>query len=172
MQHNLNLRFIVERFAVLSITALTSMSLFATEYTWTGGGDDDHGWRTPANWGQTTKYPQSGDRAIFPENCSAEVELGATNNYEAVSQVRIMAGATVRFYAADPTATTRLDLKDKFDWSYDNITVEFDHIQIDGNKAVTPNAGARITLKNGSLWYVGDFNVSAAAADASSSARI
>ena len=91
MQHNLNLRFIVERFAVLSITALTSMSLFAIDYTWTGGGDDN-GWRTPANWGRTdNKYPVSGDRAIFPAGCMAEVELGATTNYEAVSPTRASA---------------------------------------------------------------------------------
>ena len=149
MQHNLNLRFIVERFAVLSITALTSMSLFATDYTWTGGGGDDHGWRTPANWGRTdNKYPVSGDRAIFPAGCTAEVELGATNNYEAVSQVRIMAGATVRFYAADPTAETRLDLKSAWEVDNENNTIEFDHIRVDGGKAMLLASGAVLTAKN------------------------
>lgn len=143
--------------------ALCAASAFATEYTWTGGGAD-HGWRTPANWSSSNsnKYPVSGDRIIFPANCVAEVELGATDNYEAVSQVQIQAGASVRFYPADPSATTHLDLKDKFEWSYDDITVEFDHIQIEGNKAVTLNTGANITVKNGSLWKVGAFNVSAA----------
>ena len=80
--------------ACLAIAAFTSStSLLATDYTWTGQGGDN-GWRTPANWGRTdTKYPGNADRAIFPEGCTAEVELGATNNYEAVSQLRVLAGA-------------------------------------------------------------------------------
>ena len=112
------------------------MFLVAAEYTWTGAGGDDHGWRTPANWGQTVNYPGSGDRAIFPADCTAEVELGATNNYEAVNQLKVLAGANVRFYAADPTAETRLDLKDKWEVDNANNTIEFDHIRVDGNKAL------------------------------------
>ena len=162
MQHSL--KFFVKRFAILSITALTSMSLFATDYTWTGGGGDDHGWRTPANWGRTdNKYPVSGDRAIFPAGCSAEVEIGATENYEAVAQLRVLAGATVRFYAADPTATTRLDLKSAWELDYADIKVEFDHIQVDGNKAVTLGDRAILAVKNGSNLRLGNTTVKKAA---------
>lgn len=144
--------------------ACASFSAFATDYTWTGGGDDDHGWRTPANWGRTdNKYPGSGDRAIFPAGCSAEVEIGATNNYEAVSQVRIMAGATVRFYAADPTAETRLDLKSAWELDYADIKVEFDHIRADGSKAVTLGDRAILAVKNGSDLRLGNITVKKAA---------
>ena len=160
----LNLKFIVKRFGVFFITALTSMFLVAAEYTWTGAGGDDHGWRTPANWGRTdNKYPVSGDRAIFPENCNAEVELGATNNYEAVNQLKVLAGAFVRFYAADPTAETRLDLKSA--WEVDNAgnTIEFDHIRVDGNKALVLGDGAVLTVKNNSDLRLGNTTVKKAA---------
>ena len=145
-------------------TAFFSTATFATDYTWTGGGGDDHGWRTPANWGRAdNKYPVSGDRAIFPENCNAEVELGATNNYEAVNQLKVLAGAFVRFYAADPTAETRLDLKSA--WEVDNAgnTIEFDHIRVDGNKALVLGDGAVLTVKNNSDLRLGNTTVKKAA---------
>ena len=145
-------------------TAFFSTATFATDYTWTGGGGDDHGWRTPANWGRAdNKYPVSGDRAIFPENCNAEVELGATNNYEAVNQLKVLAGAFVRFYAADPTAETRLDLKSA--WEVDNAgnTIEFDHIRVDGNKALVLGDGAVLTVKNNSNLRLGNTTVKKAA---------
>ena len=143
--------------------ALFSVAAFATDYTWTGGGGDDHGWRTPSNWGQTTKYPVSGDRAIFPENCNAEVELGATNNYEAVNQLKVLAGANVRFYAADPTAETRLDLKSAWEVDNENNTIEFDHIRVDGGKAMVLGSGAVLTAKNGSDLRLGNTTVKKAA---------
>lgn len=144
--------------------ALFSAETFATDHTWTGGGGDDHGWRTPANWGRAdNKYPVSGDRAIFPENCNAEVELGATNNYEAVNQLKVLAGANVRFYAADPTAETRLDLKSA--WEVDNAgnTIEFDHIRVDGYKALVLGNGAVLTVKNNSDLRLGNTTVKKAA---------
>lgn len=143
---------------------LFSVAAFATDYTWTGGGGDDHGWRTPANWGRTdNKYPVSGDRAIFPENCNAEVELGATNNYEAVNQLKVLAGANVRFYAADPTAETRLDLKSAWEVDNENNTIEFDHIRVDGGKAMVLGSGAVLTAKNGSDLRLGNTTVKKAA---------
>ena len=151
---------------------ISATSLFATDYTWTGGGDN-HDWRTPANWGRTDKkYPVSGDRAIFPADCTAEVELGATNNYEAVTQLRVLAGANVRFYAADPSAETRLDLKSAWEFDYADITVEFDHIRVDGNKALTLGSGAVFTAKNGSDLRLGNFTVKKAARVSFSSGTI
>ena len=44
----LNLKFIVKRFGVFFITALTSMFLVAAEYTWTGAVDGN--FSTPGNW--------------------------------------------------------------------------------------------------------------------------
>lgn len=141
-----------------------ALTASATDYTWTGGGGDDHGWRTPANWGRTdNKYPKSGDRAIFPANCTAEVELGATNNYEAVSQLRILAGANVRLYAADPSAVTRFDLKSAWEFNYADITVEFDHIQAEGGKPLTLGSGAVLMAKNGSDLRIGNLTISTAA---------
>ena len=142
---------------------LFSAAAFATDYTWTGEGGDDHGWRTPANWGQTTKYPQGGDRAIFPADCTAEVELGATNNYEAVNQLKVLAGANVRFYAADPTAETRLDLKNAWEVDNENNTIEFDHIRVDGGKAMVLGSGAVLTVKNNSDLRLGNTTVKKAA---------
>ena len=145
-------------------TAFFSTATFATDYTWTGKGGDDHGWRTPANWGRTdNKYPVSGDRAIFPENCNAEVELGATNNYEAVNQLKVLAGAFVRFYAADPTAETRLDLKSVWEVDKAGNTIEFDHIRVDGNKALVLGDGAVLTVKNNSDLRLGNTTVKKAA---------
>ncbi|MBR1920611.1 MAG: hypothetical protein IJ829_01250, partial [Kiritimatiellae bacterium] len=143
------------------VVLLFSAPLFATDYTWTGGGDDN-GWRTPENWGETTKYPGNGDRMIFPEGCTAEVELGAVNNYEAVSYVRVLAGASVRFYAADPDAQTRLDMKGSWELNYAGNSVEFDHIKAEGNKNMTLGGGATLVLKNGSELYVNAFAVDAA----------
>ena len=143
--------------------ALFSITAFATDYTWSGGGDD-HGWRTPANWGQATKYPGSGDRAIFPADCTAEVEIGATDNYDTVKYLRVMNNANVRFYASDPSALTRFDLKDSWDFSsYTNITVEFDHIQVNGGKALTIGSGATLTAKNGAELQLGAFTVNSGA---------
>ncbi|MBQ2624044.1 MAG: hypothetical protein IJG18_03005 [Kiritimatiellae bacterium] len=132
------------------------MSLFATDYTWTGVGDDN-GWRTPANWGQTTKYPQGGDRAIFPAGCTAEVKIGAVENYDAVAQLRVLAGANVRFYAADPSAETRLDLKNSWEFNYENIAVTFDHVRVDGYKKLELGTGATLSAINGSDLRLGDF---------------
>ncbi|MBR1921704.1 MAG: hypothetical protein IJ829_06855, partial [Kiritimatiellae bacterium] len=142
--------------------AFCAASLFAIDYTWTGEGDDAL-WTNPANWGQTTKYPGSGDRATFPENCTAEVEIGSVNNYQAVSMLKVCAGASVRIYAHDPTAETRLDLKSAWELNYAGNAVEFDHVRVDGGKDLTLGSASTLTLENGSDLRVGAFNVKAAA---------
>ena len=146
------------RIAAGAATFASALTAFAADYTWTGGGDDNL-WTTPANWGQTTKYPGSGDRSIFPAGSTAEVEVPS---YVATTYLRVLAGANVRFYAADPTGESRIDLKSGWEFNYANISVEFDHIRVDGNKDMTLGSGASLMARNGSDLRLGSITASAA----------
>ena len=144
--------------AITVAVAIAAATVLAADYTWTGGGDDAL-WTTPANWGQTTKYPGSGDRSIFPAGCNAAVEVPA---YVATTHLRVLAGATVRFYASDPAAESRIDLKSGWEFNYAGISVEFDHIRVDGSKDITLGSGASLTVRNGCDLRIGAFTASAA----------
>ena len=64
---------------LFTVAASIGLATFATNYTWTGGGNDGGLWNTPANWGQTDSYPStSSDVAIF--NGDAEVLLNTSSS--------------------------------------------------------------------------------------------
>ncbi len=70
-------------------TASACFAVCATNYTWTGGGDDGGLWNNPANWGQSANYPQTtSDVAIFNGDATAVLNTGATT----IGYVKVTAG--------------------------------------------------------------------------------
>ena len=146
-------------------TAFFSTATFATDYTWTGEGGDDHLWTNVGNWARSgggSGYPNgSGDLAIFT-NCEMLIEVEVPS-YVAPGTLRVMDNAKVRFYASDPNVETKFDLKSAWNLDYANISVEFDHIFVPGNKALTLGSCAIFTAKNGSDLRLGNTTVKKAA---------
>ena len=102
--------------SVFVAAAMAASFAFATDYTWNGGGEDNL-WTNPLNWGKTaaTAYPKSGDRAIFPASCIAEVGIPS---YAAANYIRIMTGASVTFRTTEPGAVAQIDLKTNYEFGY------------------------------------------------------
>ncbi len=64
-------------------------SVFATNFTWTGGGDGTS-WNAPANWGQSSNYPSTeSDVAIFNGNADVSLNTGSATT---ISYVKVTAG--------------------------------------------------------------------------------
>ena len=82
---------------LVAAAAAIGCSAFATNFTWTGGGNDGGLWNNPANWGQASNYPQTAsDAAIFTNNATAVLNTGATT----IGNVKVTAG-TVTIEATD-----------------------------------------------------------------------
>ena len=146
--------------SVFVAAAMAASFAFATDYTWNGGGEDNL-WTNPLNWGKTaaTAYPKSGDRAIFPASCIAEVGIPS---YAAANYIRIMTGASVTFRTTEPGAVAQIDLKTNYEFGYNDITLVLDGVFLNRNSSLTLNSGAKISLVNSANWYVSDLTMTAA----------
>ena len=70
-------------------SASACFAAFATNFTWTGGGDGTS-WNAPANWGQSSNYPQTtGDVAIFNGNANVSLNTGSATT---IGYVKVTAG--------------------------------------------------------------------------------
>ena len=146
--------------SVFVAAAMAASFAFATDYTWNGGGEDNL-WTNPLNWGKTaaTAYPKSGDRAIFPASCIAEVGIPS---YAAANYIRIMTGASVTFRTTEPGAVAQIDLKTNYEFGYNDITLVLDGVFLNRDSSLTLNSGAKISLVNSANWYVSDLTMTAA----------
>ena len=74
---------------LVAAAAAIGCSAFATNFTWTGGGDGTS-WNAPANWGQSSNYPQTtGDVAIFNGNANVSLNTGSATT---IGYVKVTAG--------------------------------------------------------------------------------
>jgi hypothetical protein len=142
--------------------ALFSVAAFATDYTWTGGGGDDHGWRTPANWGQTdNKYPSgTGDIALFTADAPVEVVLGAD---EKIKTMTIAAGATVVLKTDTAGTLRKIECTDNITLANEGISLTADGVYLYRNREYTLGAGSTLSLINGGQTYFSNFTLGAGA---------
>lgn len=118
---------------------LFSVAAFATDYTWTGGGGDDNGWRTGANWGRTdNKYPSgTGDIALFTADAPVEVVLGAD---EKIKTMTIAAGATVVLKTDTAGTLRKIECTDNITLANEGISLTADGVHLYRNREYTLGA--------------------------------
>ncbi len=84
-------------------SASACFAAFATNFTWTGGGNDGGLWNNPANWGQSSNYPQTAsDVVIFAGDANVSLNTGGETT---ISYIKVNAGT------ATITATAGSSLK-------------------------------------------------------------
>ena len=149
------------KFAAACVAVLLGFStgsVWATDYTWTGGAEGDgQNWYNPTNWGKTAAndYPKStSDKAIIPAN--ADVTVVITNDIK-IHTLAFNAGCSFTLKGvAEGGALPQLTLNSGFT---DNGVVRF---KVDGayfyyNSDWTPKAGCSFELTNGARLYLSNF---------------
>lgn len=155
---------------VAAAAAVVSLGAFATDYTWTGGGDGKT-WTDPENWGKTAAgdFPEVGDRGVFSANTTATIEVGEDL---AFNYVILRAGANLTFKSADgaPHVVTfagAISSDGASDLTIDGIELlaNYDHtLKANQNISVVNGgrfqcarlytaAGCAITVSRGSTFY-------------------
>ena len=78
-----------------------SFAVWATDYTWTGGGNDGN-WENPDNWGGSG-YPSTGDNAVISQDVTiTEPETGINlQKITIVENFSLTLGSTVKMNVVD-----------------------------------------------------------------------
>ena len=154
---------------LLGFSLFTStVSLFATDYTWTGGGEDAN-WTTPANWSPSTDYPKStADKAIFPrgkpivvtinDNLTVgKIDLNDYNYADAADSINVV----FRGKEGDDYGTNKLLTVTTLAVNAMNGYIALDRAAMKVSSAFT--LGKRtLDIRNGSYFYCGNVTSSSA----------
>ena len=169
----------MKRLLMMTLGLLGTLSLQATNYTWTGGGASGS-WKDPANWGGSG-YPNGADDvAAFNKNAEVTLDTGAVTPIAAIniganytvtlsddgnSSFEIASRASATTLGPRLAAGAKLYLSAKMNWKANGGTNRVDPQVLAGSELhfrgkLTTNVGNVYILGYGDVYFDGDCDVS------------